>query len=184
MLKKAVVDIDNTLWHFCDVLYKELKAVNSAMPSPEHWVDWDFWTRYCSRDEFMEAIHKIQSDQNDDNHSPYPEAKDFLRILKDHNFHIVIASHRRSDCFDPTNQWLLRHGLIFDELHLSHDKTVLFDETCAVVVDDSPTVLEKAAGMGIMAAGLSFPWNRDHNNGYLLFDNLDDIARHLISILS
>lgn len=178
--KKAVIDIDNTLWQFCDALYEGLRMVNGAMPSPEKWVDWDFWTRYCSRADFMAVIHRVQLNQNHDNHRPYPEAEGFLRTLKDHRFHIVIASHRGPETLDQTEKWLLRHGLIFDELHLSNDKTVLFDETCHIVVDDSPSVLEKAAEKEILASGLSFPWNRDHDNGYRLFDNLNDVAAHLI----
>ena len=53
MLKKAVIDIDNTLWHFCDVLYKELKDVNNTMPPPDYWVRWDFWQNYCSMEDFV-----------------------------------------------------------------------------------------------------------------------------------
>jgi len=37
----------------------------------------------------------------------------------------------------PTERWLRKHELVFDELHLSFDKTVLFDKA-AVVVDDAP----------------------------------------------
>jgi hypothetical protein len=29
MRKKAIVDIDNTLWHFCDALYEELRKINT-----------------------------------------------------------------------------------------------------------------------------------------------------------
>jgi len=47
--KKAVIDIDNTLWHFCDVIYERLKKINSAMPTPDDWVEWDFRENYCCR---------------------------------------------------------------------------------------------------------------------------------------
>jgi len=29
--KKAVIDIDNTLWHFCDVLFERLQKINEAI---------------------------------------------------------------------------------------------------------------------------------------------------------
>ena len=181
MLKKAVIDIDNTLWHFCDVLYKELKDVNIAMPPPEEWVAWDFWQKYCSMEDFMSAIHRIQLNQDDKSHLPYSEAKNFLDTLRARNFHIVIASHRIPESLDQTKKWLTRHDLVFDELHLSNDKTVLFDKDCHVVVDDSPVTLEKAAEKGILTSGISFPWNRNYgNNGFRLFDNLDGVLKHVL----
>ena len=181
MLKKAVIDIDNTLWHFCDVLYEGLKEVNNSMPSPDHWINWDFWMNYCSEDEFMAVIHRIQLNQDDNSHLPYSEAKNFLETLKKHNYHIVIASHRNPESLAQTKNWLMRHNLIYDELHLSHDKTALFDETCHVVVDDSPFVLDKAIEKGILAAGLKFAWNRDHgNNGYKLFNDLNEVSEYIL----
>jgi 5'(3')-deoxyribonucleotidase len=179
--KKAIVDIDNTLWHFCDVLYERLKKINETMPHPDDWIDWDFWENYCSKEEFIYAIQDIQLNQDDERHLPYPEAKDFLATLKEHNFHIIIASHRTPASMEQTHGWLVKHGLAFDEIHLSYDKTVLFDRSCDIVVDDAPHVLEKAVEKGIMAAGLTFPWNRHYaNNGYTLLENLNEILSHIL----
>jgi len=179
--KKAIVDIDNTLWHFCDFLYERLKKINETMPPPDYWIDWDFWEDYCSKEEFIRAIQDIQLNQDDERHLPYPEARDFLATLREHNFHIVIASHRTPASREQTHGWLVQHGLAFDEVHLSYDKTVLFDQSCDIVVDDSPHVLEKAVEKGIMAAGLRFPWNRHYtNNGYTLLENLNEILSHIL----
>jgi len=180
-LKKAVVDIDNTLWHFCGPLYEGLKKINPAFPPPEFWIDWNFWMHYCSEDEFMGVIHAIHLNQDDDMNLPYSEASGFLLRLKENGFHIVIASHRTTESFARTRRWLLKHDLVFDDIHLSFDKTVLFDEACHMVIDDSPFVLEKAAERNIIASGLSFPWNKDaRNNGYRLFDSLGEILRHVL----
>jgi len=179
--KKAIVDIDNTLWHFCDVLYERLKKINETMPPPDYWVEWDFWENYCSKEEFICAIQDIQLNQDDERHLPYPEAKDFLATLKEHNFHIIIASHRTPESIEQTHRWLVKHELAFDEVHLSYDKTVLFDQSCDIVVDDSPHILEKAAEKGIIATGLLFPWNKLYSeNGYILFNSLDDILRFIL----
>lgn len=181
MLKKAVIDIDNTLWHFCDILYEQLKVIDPAVPGPDHWVDWDFWMRYCSEDEFWAAINRIHLNQDDDAHLPYGEAGEFLETLKNNNFHIVIASHRTTESYIQTKRWLIKYDLIFDELHCTSDKTLLFDEFCHIVVDDSPFVLEKASEKGIKASGLVFPWNRaSMQNGFQLFTNLNEILRHLL----
>ncbi len=180
-IKKAVIDIDNTLWHFCDALYVKLKDINRQMPAPDYWVEWDFWENYCSKENFLGAIEEIHLNQDDDMHLPYPEARDFLAALKEHNFHIIIASHRITESEKQTKRWLVKHGLIYDELHLSFDKTVLFDEICHVVVDDSPDVLQKASEKGVISTGLLFPWNLNcANNGHKLFKNLVEVLRYIL----
>jgi phosphoglycolate phosphatase-like HAD superfamily hydrolase len=104
--KKAVIDIDNTLWHFCDVIYERLKKINSAMPTPDDWVEWDFRENYCSKKEFLGAIEDIHLNQDDDRHLPYPEARNFLARLKENDFHIIIASHRTPDSIEQTHSGL------------------------------------------------------------------------------
>lgn len=181
MRKKAIIDIDNTLWHFCGALYERLKEINSDMPSPDHWKDWDMWLDYCSKEDFSKAIHSIHLKQDDCRYLPYPEAKDFLATLKERNMYIIVASHRSNESFEQTFQWLKKHDLIFDELHVSSDKTVLFDATCHIVVDDSPHTLEKAVKNRLLAAGLRFPWNRAYeNNGVKLFNNLYEILQYIL----
>jgi hypothetical protein len=179
--KKAVIDIDNTLWHFCDALYGRLKNINRAMPAPHDWIEWDFWENYCSKEEFLGAIDDIHLNQDDETHLPYPEARDFLSTLKENDFHIIIASHRISESGKQTNNWLIKHDLVFDELHLSHDKTVLFEEMCHVVVDDAPHVLEKAKEKGVISTGLLFPWNMKYKDkGHRLFKSLDEILSFIL----
>jgi len=180
-MKKAIIDIDNTLWHFCGVLFERLKETNRNMPSPDSWNDWDLWQNHCSEEDFFKAIHSIHLNQDDNRYLPYPEAKDFLYTLKENDMYIIIASHRTQESLEQTYRWLIKHDLIFDELHISSDKTVLFDETCHIVVDDSPYTLEKAAKSGLIAAGLSFPWNMSYkNNGFKLFNNLNEILQYIL----
>ncbi len=170
MAKLAVIDIDNTLWDFSQILYKELKALNPSLPPPEKWERWDFFKDYISPKDFYRKIEEIHRRQ--DEYDVYSEAKDFLSGLKNLGFRVVIASHRSKNAERATLRWLEKHGLSFDELHISYDKTVLFPY-CKVIVDDSPLILEKAKMYEILAVGLEHPWNR--GNGFLLFSNLLDI---------
>jgi hypothetical protein len=182
MTKKAIVDIDNTLWHFSDAFYEELRKINGNFPIPEHWTGWEIWQGYCTEEEFYGAVHAVHNKQHSDEFLPYPEAESFLRGLKENGFRIIIASHRSPDYRRQTLKWLEKHGLLHDELHLSYHKTRLFDETVNVVVDDSPHVLEKAVKRGVMATGLLCPWNRQHtNNGFMLFDSLNEILEHILN---
>jgi hypothetical protein len=180
--KKAIIDIDNTLWHFCDMLFEQLQKINRSFPSPDGWIDWDFWQHFCSEEEFITAINNVHFNQDDDRHIPYPAAKQFLQTLKDEGFHITIASRRSEGSRIATKRWLHKHELPFDELHISFNKTALFEADYCVVVDDSPKVLEKAKQRGLMHTGLLFPWNRLYSeNGYLLFNSLDEILQFILN---
>jgi len=182
MHKKAIIDIDNTLWHFCDVFYEQLRKINKGFPTIESWTHWDIWQGYCSEDDFYGAVNAIHFNQDSDSYLPYPESKNFLITLKEHNYHITIASHRSPDYRNQTEKWLKKHGLVYDELHLSFHKTQLFDTSTNVVVDDAPKVLEKAVENGVMATGLLFPWNQAYSdNGFNLFNNLNEIVSHILS---
>lgn len=181
MMKTAVIDIDNTLWQFCDALYEELKRVNKDFPSPELWTHWDMWERYCTKDDFFGAVNIIHRNQDSDRYQPYPEARGFLSTLKENGYHITIASHRSPEHRKQTEKWLKRNGLVYDELHLSYHKTELFSMLTDVVVDDAPQVLESAVASGARVTGLLFPWNREFaNNGYRLFGNLEEVLKHIL----
>jgi hypothetical protein len=179
MKKTAVIDIDNTLWQFCDPFCRELRKVNRDLPPPEQWTTFDFWERYCSRKQFIAAINAVHRDQDNERHLPYPGAQDFLQALRKRGYRIVIASHRMEAARQPTARWLSRHQLVHDELHLSFDKSVLFGRA-AVVVDDAPQTLQKAVAAGALAAGLLFPWNRAFaGNGFGLFPHLRDVLNYI-----
>jgi hypothetical protein len=181
-MRRAVIDIDNTLWPFCEPLYAKLSAVNPAIPPPPGWMSWDFWEDYVTREQFWEAITEVHLDQDSDAHLPYAEAGVFLKALRGTGHHVVIASHRAHATRVQTEKWLTRHGLEYDELHLSFDKTVLFTPECRVVVDDAPDILAKAAQAGALAAGLLCPWNSTTANGsYRLFRTLEDILEYVLA---
>lgn len=180
MGKIAIIDIDNTLWQFSDAFYLALKKINRNFPTPDHWTTYDIWEGYCPAEDFIAAINSIHHNQDNDQYQPYPESQDFLSSLKNHGFHIILASHRTKETSQPTERWLARHRLPYDELHLSLDKTVLFQKA-DIVVDDSPLTLVKAIESGALGAGLLFPWNRDYaSNGFRLFQNLDEVLCYIL----
>lgn len=181
LAKTAIIDIDNTLWQFSDAFYLELTKINRDFPTPDKWCTYDIWEGYCSVEDFITAINAVHRRQDSEHFLPYPESRDFLLALKEQGFHVIIASHRVAETAPQTKRWLLRHGLLYDELHLSLDKTVLFSRA-DIVVDDSPLTLEKAVQSGALGAGLSFPWNRNYaGNGFRLFQNLSEILRYILA---
>jgi hypothetical protein len=173
-VKKLIVDIDNTLWDLAAVLYERMAKVNPVLPRPSEWREFDFWKRYLSPRTFYSLIRDIHMDQN--MFTPYPDAGFFLASLKEMDFHIIIASHRQKGTLDATARWLQTNDLTFDEIHLSFDKTAVFDD-CWGIVDDSPFTLRKAEKAGIVGTGLQMPWNEEED--YPLFGNLGEILQYL-----
>ncbi len=175
-MKKIIVDIDNTLWDLSPELWTHLIPYNRRIPSPAHWNDWDFWEEHVPLRDLLRALRKVHDQQ--DLYLPYPESRAFLKGLKERGFNILIASHRDKDTLDPTLRWLKKHDLPYDEVHLTGDKTVLFDRSVAIV-DDSPVTLEKAAEAGIVHAGLLAPWNA--GTGHPLFKTLPEVLEYIDS---
>jgi len=178
--KIAIIDIDNTLWQFSDPFYMELKKININFPTPDQWFTPDIWEEHCSEVDFIAAINSIHHNQDRDQYQPYPESQGFLSSLKEHDFHLILASHRIPATRQPTERWLARHRLPYDELHLSGDKTVLFPKA-DVVVDDAPKTLKKAIEIGALGAGLLFPWNRAYaGDGFGLFQTLNEVLDYIL----
>jgi hypothetical protein len=174
--RRIIVDIDNTLWDLAPVLWEHLKAVNPKMPEPSEWDNWDFWEGYVTMKELYQVLKNIHMRQ--DEYQPYPESKAFLEALRERGFYIVIASHREKKTYAATVKWLRQNELIFDEIHLSQDKSVLFPDSWGIV-DDSPITLDKAARAGIIRAGLSNPWNI--NSAHPLFGDLLEVLNYIDS---
>ena len=178
-MKRIIVDIDNTLWDFGAVLWAHMRRLNSSVPEPMYWDKWDFWVEYLSEREFYSVVREIHINQNHQNFSPYAEARDFLISLKDLGFSVIIASHREKYTLNSTLNWLNTHELIYDEVHLENDKSILFENSYAVI-DDSPALLEKAERLGKVRTGLSHPWNIE--SGHPLFVNLNEVYRYIRNI--
>lgn len=176
MKKKIAVDIDNILWDFSPVFWERLKKINPEIVPPAIWNRWDFWHTYVTTKQLYGVIKEIHLEQ--EKFLPFREARPFLSGLKDMGFYIIIASHREQGTFEPTQRWLRMHDLFCDEIHLSNDKSVLFNDMCAVV-DDSPAVLDKAKAAGVIRAGLRCPWNKDTDHP--LFDTLPEILTYIKS---
>jgi FMN phosphatase YigB (HAD superfamily) len=175
-VKTAVVDIDNTLFDFASELYKRIVPVCANFPiPPQDWIHWDFWSLFVDKKTFFKAVREVHLDQ--DKFEPYPDAADFLVSLKECGFNIVIASHRDRNALHATEIFLRKHGLTYDSVYLSHNKTVLFG-ACDLVVDDCPAILDAAKQRGITAVGLEFPWNRDSDHA--LFQRLTDIKEAVL----
>ena len=93
---------------------------------------------------------------------PYPGAVETIQSWHEQGHFIQITSHRAVDAHPHTEQWLHDIGLPFDELYCSYDKIARCVELeIDVLIDDSPINLERALEVGMTAATLEHPWNRE-----------------------
>jgi uncharacterized HAD superfamily protein len=93
---------------------------------------------------------------------PYPGAVEAIQGWHEDGHFIHITSHRSADAHQHTSEWLERIGLPHDDLYCSDDKIARCLEIgIDVLIDDSPVNLARAVEVGITAATLEHPWNRD-----------------------
>jgi len=93
---------------------------------------------------------------------PYPGAVETITAWHGQGHFIHITSHRDADAHPHTSEWLTNIGLPHDELYCSDDKIARCVEIgIDVLIDDAPSTLERARELGIVAATLEHPWNRD-----------------------
>ncbi len=169
-MRKIIIDIDNTLWDFAPVLYERLNRIDPDFPEPSRWHSWYFWKGLISPERLYRVIRDVHMEQ--DAFQPYSGARFFLEQLRRNGFYLVIASHREKDTSPSTLRWLDKNHLPYDELHLSYDKTVLFEQ-CWGIIDDSPVTLDKARSAGIIRSGLKNPWNEREDHP--LYNSLDEV---------
>lgn len=177
-MPRIIVDIDNTLWDFASVLFDRLKKIAPTIPPMNEW-KWDFYAGYVSIKELYNTIDEIHREQHV--FEPFPSAKRFLESLLSEGYKVIIASHRDEKTRKATEDFLKNYKLPYTELHLSHDKSILFDSSIAIV-DDAPYLLDKAKQKGLIRTGLRYPWNR--HTGHPLFDSLEDISGFLLKELN
>jgi hypothetical protein len=157
---RIAIDIDSTLHHYWDELAEAAKRRFGVDLPYEHQHTWKI-TRL--RDEQLRAaIADTHSDQVIARAEPYPHAVGIINAWHDAGHWIHVTSHRAERCHPATESWLAAIGLVYDDLHCSHDKVSrCVDLEIDVIIDDSPVTLLRAIDEGMVTATLLHPWNRD-----------------------
>jgi uncharacterized HAD superfamily protein len=157
---RIAIDIDSTLHHYWDVLSDAARRRFGIELPYEEQFDWGV-TRLKPK-QLEVCIAETHSDEVILKGRPYPGAVEAVRRWHDQGHFIHITTHRQSDCHEATAAWLNRIGLPFDELYCSFDKVARCTEIeIDVLIDDSPSNIERALAAGIVVATLRHPWNSD-----------------------
>jgi len=157
---RLAIDIDSTLHPYWDQL--------AEIAQRRYGIDLPYATQATW------AIDRLTPEQLrtiiDETHSPdrvlaaepYPGAVEAITRWHEQGHYIHITSHRATDTHPHTAEWLEAIGLPHDDLYCSDDKiTRCVELKIDVLIDDAPDNLRRAAEVGITAATLEHPWNRD-----------------------
>ena len=90
--------------------------------------------------------------------SLYPGAKYALNVIH-RTCRIIIVTARRPYSRPQTLEWLLNHGIPFDALYHTEEKTAI-PESITVAIDDHPEHLHSYQGIGARVVVMDQPWNR------------------------
>jgi uncharacterized HAD superfamily protein len=88
----------------------------------------------------------------------YPGAKYALEVIH-RTCRIIIVTARRPYSRPQTLEWLTTHGLPFDTLYHTEEKTEI-PESITVAIDDHPEHLQSYQAVGARVFVMDQPWNR------------------------
>lgn len=87
-----------------------------------------------------------------------PAAKYALKVLH-RTCRIIIVTARRPHSRPQTLRWLSDHGLPFDALYHTEEKTEI-PESITIAIDDHPDHLQSYQAVGAQVIVMDQPWNR------------------------
>lgn len=97
---------------------------------------------------------------------PYiPGSAEFVRELRTID-RVAIVTNREAARHEVSAEWLARHGIAYDELHVSErpSKLILVRELGwmpRVVIEDAGHHVAEFAAAGVPVVLFDYPWNRD-----------------------
>ena len=157
---RIAIDIDSTLHHYWDRLSAAaLRRFGIDLPYEEQ-LDWGI-TR-LRPDQLKLCIDETHGPDAILAGAPYPGAAEIVTRWRAAGHFIHVTSHRELAARQPTEAWLQRIGVPYDDLHCSDDKVRRCVELdIELLIDDSPVNLARAIEHGIHVATIAHPWNRD-----------------------
>lgn len=115
---------------------------------------------------------------------PRPGAVDAIARLKaaGHRIHIKTARHFGAEGASERNtrEWLAEHGIEFDTLTMTTDKTA--GPRCDVFIEDSVANYDALVAAGVRAALVNVPWNEPHDDGRARVADVGEFATAVLAL--
>ncbi|WCB93771.1 hypothetical protein DSM104299_02487 [Baekduia alba] len=157
---RIAIDIDSTLHHYWDVLSDAAHRRFGIDLPYEDQFDWGI-TR-LKPEQLKCCIDETHCDKTIRAGRPYPGAVEAVNAWAAAGHFIHVTSHRATTSHAATAEWLDAIGLRFDELYCSYDKVARCEAIrIDLLIDDSPTNIQRALDAGIAVATIEHPWNQD-----------------------
>lgn len=165
---KIGVDLDGVVYDFVDSL-REYLVTHCDFPRYDlgESTSWEFFKDNWGM-ELADFLRHFEDGVNADvvftHGEPEPYSVDTIALLRDEGHSIHIVTHRELGCsVENTARWLRKHGVKYDTLSFSKDKTVV---PVDVFIEDNMgnfTALEQA---GVRSVLMNRPWNQDLQTDY------------------
>lgn len=155
MPKRAILDVDATLWDMWGPVVEILEAEhNVTMGTPDKW---EYHRDYVTDDQFYAAVR--QAHENQVVHEPYSGAQALFRTLDEQGYEVIVASHRPPQSALRLVHWLSIYKLApYTGIYAGRDKHFLF-QIGDLVIDDRPDTIKYAHHMGAQALSLTYKYN-------------------------
>lgn len=157
---KIAIDIDSTLHDYWQLFARTVYQL--------HGIELDYGLQHTwhipelQPQQITQCIELTHSDDYVLQAEPYSAAVETVTAWYNAGHYIQISSHRSVSAYSATQTWLEQIRLPFHELCCSYDKISHGLKTgIDLLIDDSPVNLQRAIDVGMHAATLIHPWNRE-----------------------
>ncbi len=176
-MSRVGIDLDGVCYNF-SASVREYLTNTARTHQPHTCTDptrWEFYEDWgLNLDAFLDTCHAgVEAGVIFTHGEPYPNTAEAFHRIKSagHSIHVItdrsFGSNGASEA--ATRAWLDRHGLPFDSLTFSPDKTIVRIDT---MVDDKPSNYAALTAVGVDAYLLSRPWNQHVNDATRVRDLL------------
>ena len=181
------IDLDGVCFDFAASLLRyalhegyEFPEGFHAHGEPKEWAFYEGWG--LSLEEFLQMCHDGADAGFVFSGPVRPGVKDAFDIIRDLGHEIIIITDRAFGT-DPsvsqelTRNWLAEHGLTYDELHFSGDKTIVPTD---FFIEDKLSNYDALAAAGVEVYLVDRPWNQvDETDARRRVDGIREYARIL-----
>jgi len=160
-MRRAVVDVDGTLWNFHKPLHVQLhRLYDFPNVSTDKITHWNWYFDYgITKSQFYKAVDIVHRNQNQ--HSPYLGVRELFTTLDDLGYEVIVASHRSAQIAHHLTKWLNNHWIYpYSMVYAGPDKSQFFRRG-DLLIDDAPHTIEDGLSLGMDVMYLEWPWNTD-----------------------
>ena len=161
MPKRAILDVDGTLWDLMSPVHRILEIkFDVVMGTPDRW---NYHRDFVSDEAFYEAVRQAHAEQL--KFPPYAGADKLFYALNEAGYEVIVASHRPPQMAEAIANWLRLNDLgPYSGIYCGRDKHFLIQYE-DLVIDDRPDTIRYANRENAQALSLTYRYNWPVLNG-------------------